>query len=306
MNWLEIAVEASREASEAAYAVMSQHAAGGVAIEEPVRQPADGDGAEIDYDRPVTLRAYVPVDGQHEAKRLAIEEGLWHLSQIDIHGIGAVSAAELAEEDWANAWKDHYHTRKVGRRIVIKPSWRQYEAAPDEVVVELDPGMAFGTGLHPTTESCLQLLEDLVQGGERILDLGTGSGILSLAAAGLASGPILALDVEQIAVATASENAQRAGFGDKIEVRLGSLPLPEGEGARSFDLVLANIIARVLVDLAPQLRAVLAPGAKLLASGIIDQREAEVIDAFTQAGLAVSRRVQNGDWVSLVCVRAGG
>lgn len=297
-----MSVQASREASEAVYAVMDRHAPGCVVIEEPVIQPSDGDGAQIDYSAPVTLLAYLPVDGAHSGKVEAMEEGLWHLSRIDIpgFGVGQVSSRELKEEDWANAWKDHYHTRKVGRRLVIKPSWLSYSPAADEVVVELDPGMAFGTGLHPTTDTCLQLLEDLVRGGERVLDLGTGSGILSLAAAGLWAGPILALDTDEIAVRTAAANL--GSLEDQVEVRQGSLPLTSAE---RFDLVLANIIARVLAELASELAMVLAPGGKLLASGIIADREVEVAEAFAAAGLTVERRVQSGDWVTLVCAQAG-
>ncbi|MFI5268175.1 MAG: 50S ribosomal protein L11 methyltransferase [Chloroflexota bacterium] len=295
MDWLEVSVEASHEASEAAYAVMSQHATGGVSSEEPVAQEVDGENAHIDFARPVTLRAYVPVDGSEAEQAQAIEEALWHLSCIDVQGIGDVARRQLKEEDWANAWKDHYHTRKVGKRLVIKPSWLSYSPSRDEVVVELDPGMAFGTGLHPTTDTCLQLLEDLIQGGERVLDLGTGSGILTLAAAGLGSGPILALDTEPIAVRTAAANT--LSLGDLVQVRQGSLPIP---GPRTFDLVLANIIARVLAELAQDLATVLEPAGKLLASGIIAEREGEVLAAFEAAGLAVNRRVQSGDWVTLV------
>lgn len=278
---------------------MSRHAPGGVAIEEPVAQDRDGENAHIDFGRPVILRAYVPVDGAEGAVAQAIEEGLWHLSRIDVAGVGPVARRELKEEDWANAWKDHYYTRRVGRRLVIKPSWLEYQPEADDVVVELDPGMAFGTGLHPTTDTCLRLLEDLVHGGERVLDLGVGSGILTLAAAGLGSGPTLALDVEPVAVRTAAANT--AALGSLVQVRESSLPLPEPQ---TFDLVLANIIARVLVELAAELAAVLAPAGRLLASGIIAEREAEVVDALAAAGLAVERRVQSGDWVTLVVSQA--
>ena len=298
-SWIELSVEASHEASEAAYAVMSRHAPGGVAIEEPVAQDSDGENARIDFGRPVILRAYVPVDGAEGAVAQAIEEGLWHLSRIDVAGVGPVTRRELKEEDWANAWKDHYYTRRVGRRLVIKPSWLTYEPAGGDVIVELDPGMAFGTGLHPTTDTCLQLLEDLVHGGERVLDLGTGSGILTLAAAGLGSGPVLALDVEPVAVRTAAANT--AVLGRLVQVGEGSLPLATPQ---TFDLVLANIIARVLVDLATELAAALVPAGRLLASGIIAEREAEVVDPLASAGLAVERRVQSGDWVTLVLARA--
>jgi ribosomal protein L11 methyltransferase len=297
MDWLEVSVEASHEASEAAYAVMSERASGGVLIEEPVVQEIDGENARIAYDEPVILRAYVPVDGGEAEQVRLIEEALWHLSRIDVQGVGQVSTRALKEEDWANAWKDHYHTRKAGRRLVIKPSWLDYTPEGDEVVVELDPGMAFGTGLHPTTDTCLRLLEDLVRGGERVLDLGTGSGILSLAAAGLGCGPILALDTEPIAVQTAAANTTI--LGERIDVRQGTLPLPDGQ---QFDLVLANIIARVLVDLAADLAAVLAPSGKLLASGIIVDREPEVLAAFEAARLRIERRVQAGDWVTLIVI----
>jgi ribosomal protein L11 methyltransferase len=275
---------------------MSRHASGGVSIEEPVVQESDGENARIDFSRPVILRAYVPKDGAEAANARAIEEGLWHLSRIDVTGsIGQVASRELTEEDWANAWKAHYQVRKVGRRLVIKPSWLEYASNAGEVVIELDPGMAFGTGLHPTTETCLLALEDLVGGDERVLDLGTGSGILSLAAAGLGCGPILALDVDAVAVQTASTNLAR--LGSSCEVRQGSLPL---DSPRLFDLVLANIIARVLVELALDFASVLAAGGRLLASGIIAEREPEVLSAFGSAGLVVERRVQSGDWVTLV------
>ncbi|MHB8621629.1 MAG: 50S ribosomal protein L11 methyltransferase, partial [Chloroflexota bacterium] len=264
-------------------------------------------GARIDYTRPVTLHAYVPVDGEHEARRDRIERAVWHLSRLDIPGVGEVGFRELAEEDWANAWKEHYHTRKVGRRLVVKPSWLEYQPEPGEVVVELDPGMAFGTGLHPTTDTCLRLIEDLIQGGERVLDLGTGSGILALAAAGLGAQSILALDTESVAVEAATENVRRAGrragppglaVAFPITVRRGTLPL--SGPPQTFDLILANIIARVLVELAADLRTVLSSTGRLLASGIIVDREADVQQAFVAAGLRIVRREQAGDWVTLL------
>ncbi|MDE3074096.1 MAG: 50S ribosomal protein L11 methyltransferase [Chloroflexota bacterium] len=301
MKWLEISVPASHEAAEAVYAVMSERAPGAVAIEEPVLQGADGDDARIDYGRPVVVRAYVPVDGGEQEKRRSIEQGVWHLSQIDISGVGEITVQELAEEDWASAWKAHYQTRRVGRRLVVKPSWLEYEPQSGDVVVELDPGMAFGTRLHPTTDTCLRLLEDVVHGGERVLDVGTGSGILALSAAGLGAASVLALDVDTVAVEAAAQNVERAGLQDRVLVRRGSLPLsPQSSPLSTFDLVLANIIARVLVELAGELRQALRPGGYLLASGIIAEREAEVREAFQRAGLSIERRIQSGDWVTIL------
>ena len=361
MQWLEIAVSATHEAAEAVYAVLSEHAPGAVAIEEPVLQDKDGDGARIDYSRPVRVSAYVPIDGEQDSKREHIERGVWHLSQIAITGVGELETRTMEEQDWANAWKAHYHTRHVGRRLVIRPSWQQYAAQPGEVVVELDPGMAFGTGLHPTTDTCLRLLEDTLRPGDSVLDVGTGSAILALAAAGLGASSVVGVDTETVAVETAAANVQRAGLAGRIHIARGSLPLPaslvapeaaspdprssagkplaalgrppvatvgelnrrpggtprrpprqvsgrtsstHGPIGAGFDLVLANIIARVLVELAGELCAVLRPQGKLIASGIIAEREGDVLRAFTAAGLRLERRVQAEDWVTLLCSRS--
>src|SRR5439155_19627134 len=132
--------------------------------------------------QPVTIHAYLPIDGTEEEKRQKIERGLWYLSSIGARLVGEIQTRNINEEDWANAWKEYYHVTHIGQRLVIRPSWRQYTPQEHEVVLTLDPGMAFGTGLHPTTRLCLERLEDLVQSGMRVLDVGTGSGILSLAA----------------------------------------------------------------------------------------------------------------------------
>ncbi|MGH2469174.1 MAG: 50S ribosomal protein L11 methyltransferase [Chloroflexota bacterium] len=321
MQWLEIAVSATHEAAEAVYAVLSEYAPGAVAIEEPVLQDSDGDGAQIDFSRPVRVSAYVPIDGEEASKRECIERGVWHLSQIAITGVGEVETRTMEEQDWANAWKAHYHTRHVGRHLVITPSWQQYTPQPGEVVVELDPGMAFGTGLHPTTDTCLRLLEDTLCTGDSVLDVGTGSAILALAAAGLGASSVVGVDTETVAVEAAAANVQQAGMAGRIRIARGSLPLPaslagpehgrpgpseQGVVGAGFDLVLANIIARVLVELAADLRAVLRPQGKLIASGIIAEREDDVLRAFTAAGLRLERRVQAEDWVTLLCTPSGG
>src|SRR5579885_1428589 len=194
MRWLELTVTAHREAVEALSELLSTHAPGGVAIEEPIALLDDGQDYRIRPDEPVQVRAYLPVDGSQEDARQRLEEALWHLGQIGPNFIGQLTTRFVAEEDWANAWKEYFHVLHVGRRVVIKPSWRDYTPQPGEVVLELDPGMAFGTGLHPTTHMCLELLEQHVQPGMRVLDVGTGSGILALAAAKLGAASVLALD----------------------------------------------------------------------------------------------------------------
>jgi len=298
MNWLEVSVEASHEASEAAYAVMSQYAAGGVAIEEPVSQPSDGDGAAIDFSRPVTLRAYLAMDGAEDGLARSIEEGLWHLSRIDIAGVGEVSVRELAEEDWANAWKDHYHVRHIGRRLVIKPSWRDYAPAAGEVVLELDPGMAFGTGLHPTTRLCLVAVEDLVKPGMRVLDVGAGSGILSIAAARLGALDVSAVEIDPVAAGVCQENVNRNHVADVVDVRAGTLesePMPD----ERVDLILANITIATLLQLHPLFNAYLRPGGHAVVSGVLAERADELRQALDAAGWEHERTDQEQDWVAI-------
>jgi ribosomal protein L11 methyltransferase len=297
MRWLELTVMAHREAVEALSELLSSYAPGGVAIEESIALLDDGQEYRIRPDQPVQVRAYLPADGSQEEARQRIEEGLWHLGQIGPNFVGQLTTRLVAEEDWANAWKEYFHVLHVGRRVVIKPSWRDYAPKPGEVVLELDPGMAFGTGLHPTTHMCLELLEQRVQPGMRVLDVGAGSGILALAAARLGAASVLALDVSCVAVEAAQANAQANSLAERITVRLGSL---EERPETTYDLVVANIIARVIADLAPALVASLAPGGLLIASGIIDERLTLAEDALRAASLADIQRVQEGDWFSLV------
>jgi ribosomal protein L11 methyltransferase len=231
--------------------------------------------------------------------------------------IGELESRQIAEEDWANAWKEHYHVLYLGHRTVIKPSWREYEPRADEVIVELDPGMAFGTGLHPTTRNCLIALEDSLRPGDTVLDVGTGSGILAIAALKLGARQVLALDVSGVAVDAARENAATNGVADVMEVRLATLegaggepflPLPEdietlGAEIGVFDLVVANIIARVIGQLAPALVRAVRPGGTLIASGIIAERRAMAEEPLQAAGLSDIHELVEGDWITLVGTR---
>jgi ribosomal protein L11 methyltransferase len=208
----------------------------------------------------------------------------------------------MDEEDWSEAWKKHFVVHRPARHVVIKPSWLEYPPQPGEVVVELDPGAAFGTGLHPTTMLCLEALEDIVRPGMRVYDVGTGSGILAIAAARLGAARVVAVDTDPVAVRVARENVERNGLGGRVEVAEGSAT-PEVSGG--FDLVLANIVANTIVQLAPSLRAALRPGGALVVSGIIRGRTPEVRAALRAAGLRniVSRR--SGDWLALRAERDG-
>jgi ribosomal protein L11 methyltransferase len=192
---------------------------------------------------------------------------------------------------------------RVGRRIVIRPTWRDHDPAPDDVVLDLDPGMAFGTGLHPTTRLCLAAVESaadrgLLAGG-RVLDVGCGSGIIAIAAAKLGAASVLGVDTDPIAIEATDANAARNGLSERIRARAGSLP----SGEPGHDVVLANLIASVLIELAAGLRDELRPGGTVLASGIFVDREADVRAAFEAVGLEVGMRTAEGEWVALEATR---
>jgi ribosomal protein L11 methyltransferase len=305
--WLELAVEADLEAVEAVSEILSRVAPGGTSVEPGFELVDEGLSARIDPTRPATIRAYVPARDAADADRAAAEaaRALDHLRAFDLRPIGPLRTRPVDEADWADAWKRHFPVTRIGRRIVIRPSWRRHRAVADEVVLTLDPGMAFGTGLHPTTRLCLETLESLANhgrvAGSRVLDVGCGSGILSVAAAALGARSVLGLDTDAIAIEATQANARRNRYGGVIRARAGSVPSAEP----AHDIVLANLIASLLISLAPALAAELRPGGALVASGIFRDREVAVRDAFAAAGLDVRDRRATDDWVALEAVRAG-
>src|SRR5579864_8538058 len=258
MRWLELTVQAHPEAVESVSELLSRYTPGGVAIEEPFELIDEGQEYRVLTGEPVKVHAYLPIDGTEEEARQRVAEGLWHLASLGSHFVGDLQTRIVNEEDWANAWKDYFHVTHIGRRLVIRPSWREYTPRDDEVVLELDPGMAFGTGLHPTTRLCLEQVEQRTKTGMRVLDVGTGSGILALAAAKLGAASVYALDNSSVAVESASANTAANGLSERITVAPGILDEAEATRlAEQFDLVLANIIARVIGSIAPQLARVL-------------------------------------------------
>lgn len=301
MHWLELTVKAHPEAVESVSELLSRYTTGGVAIEEPIELIDEGQEYRVQQGQPVTVHAYLPLDGKEEETRQRVAEGLWHLSSLGAHFVGELQTRTVNEEDWANAWKDFFHVTHIGQRIVIRPSWRSYEPTPDEIVLTLDPGMAFGTGLHPTTRLCLELLEQGMQAGMRVLDVGTGSGILALAAAKLGAAHVDAIDNSSVASESATANAAMNDLRQRIKVVLGVLD--EQEAARvegQYDLVLANILAHVIGSLAPQLAQVLAPGGLLIVSGIIEARRPDAEQPLLKAGLELVGQRQIDDWLALV------
>ncbi len=284
-EWLELSVTVSGEAAEAVAEVLSRYAPDGVAIEAGPEGIAAG---------PVTVRAYLPVDERLAETRRRAEEGLWHLGQI--LPIPDPTFRRIAETDWAEAWKAQLRILHIGQRIVVRPSWLPYSPAEGEIVIELDPGMAFGTGLHPTTQICLLALEEHIRPAMRVLDLGTGSGILAIAAARLGAASVLALDNDPQAVAVAQQNVRHNGVADRVEVLPGSLDQASGR----YELIVVNILAQVIIEmLAAGLGTRLTEGGLLVLAGLLLEQEGEVIAALRRAGLTVRRRRQVEDWVGL-------
>lgn len=300
--WIELAVEVDAEAVEPVSELFGRYGFNeGVAIDEPYIQDGDGDNLELDLQRPFIIRTWVADTDFKPETVEAVREGLWYLGKM--RAVGELKVSNLKEEDWANAWKEHFQVHRIGNRVVIRPTWRPYEAQGDEVVVDLDPGMAFGTGLHPSTRLSMLGVEQVVKDGDRLLDVGTGSGILAIAAIKLGAASADTVDVETVAVRATNENAELNGVADRLKVELGSVGPGEPFEGEVYDVVLANIIARILIDLSAALVRHTKPGGHLVLAGIIQQREGDVVAAFAEQGARVVERRQFDDWVSLVLTR---
>jgi ribosomal protein L11 methyltransferase len=307
-------VKVDPEAVEAVSEILSRAAPGGVSVEPSFLLTDEGLGAVPDSTGPATLRAYLPaLDGLAADRAIAeARQRLGHLQAFGLRPIDELGVRPVHEEDWAAAWKQHVPVLRIGRRLVIRPTWRRHRPVAGDVVLALDPGMAFGTGLHPTTRLCLAGVEAWADAGmvtgARALDVGCGSGILAIAAAKLGARSVLGVDPDPIAVEATLANARRNRLVRVVRARRGSLPVPDGEGP--FDLVMANLIASLLVALASELATAVRPGdgcarsgGRLLASGIFIDREPEVRRALAAAGMRILGRRAEGDWVALEAER---
>ncbi len=285
MEWLEISVRVDPEAAEAVAEVLSRYVSQGVAIDQGLGKVGE----------PVTVRAYV-LDGERAAEvSRQIEEALWHLGQI--WPIPDPTHRTVSEKEWTAAWKESIPVLHLGHRIVIKPSWREYTPQPEEIVLEMDPGLAFGTGLHPTTRLCVGALERLLRPGMKVLDVGTGTGILSLAAAKLAPVEVFAVDNDADAVSVARRNVRANGVRERVQVSPGSWEVAKGR----YDLVLVNILTHtILAMLEGGLTSRVRTGGWLVGSGILLEQEAEVAAALERAGLRVVESLHEGDWIAIV------
>ena len=293
--WLECSTLAEAEAVDAVAEVFGRIGQG-VAIEEPVISSADGELVRIDSSRPVLVKTYLPQDERTAQRQQQLDDAIWHLGRL--RRVEPLRVNALQETDWAEAWKKHFFVHRVGQRLVIVPSWRRHSPKPGDLSIRLDPGMAFGTGLHPTTRLCLQALESDVPRGGSVLDLGTGSGILAIAAAKLGAQRVLALDLEALAVRVARENVARNRLTRRIKVRQATLPL-EAHDER-VDLIAANISFRVLRDLADSLAGALAPNGLALLSGVLEVDAPALVEIMRAAGWTLIEQRCEAEWALLI------
>ncbi len=304
-KWMEIVVVTSQEAKEAVADMLYCRGATGVIVEDtelPLDALDNEDYArQLERDIPleeVRITAYLPVGPCSVALVESLRLALATLVECNLApGRAEVTWSEVQEEDWATAWKAYFKPLRIGDRLVVKPSWEDVEAAPHEVIVEVDPGMAFGTGTHPTTVMCLVLLEKQNLAGCRVLDLGCGSGILSLAAAKLGASRVVAADLDPIAVTVAKENVRHNKLESVVEVVESSL-FSRVQG--KFDVIVANLTAKIIREALPEVPSYLVAGGVLVASGIIKEKLPAVVSALTAHGLAVLEVVSEGEWVALV------
>ena len=311
MQWAEVSVDTSHEATDLVSEILQELGAVGVVIEDPAllnEYIRSGlwdytDLKESEETEVVRVKAYWALDEELEGKlqRLAAR-----LDDLTAHGIdkgaGAVSWKAVADEDWAETWKEFFHTEKIGARTVIKPTWEEYEAKAREIVVELDPGAAFGTGQHATTSLCIRALEDLVRPGMTVFDVGTGSGVLAIVAAKLGAKRVEAVDFDPVAVRVARENVRQNGAEGIVHTERSDL-LKSVEG--KADLIIANIIADIIVRLFGEVKGSLAAGGTMLLSGIIEDRLADVVEAAALHGFSVEKIEQEKGWAAVV-VKGGG
>lgn len=288
MKWAEILVDTTAQAQEVVSNIMTQNGCGGTVIEG---------------EAPVIVKCYLPVDDRLEERLLQIKEKINELPEFGIEpGSREVTVRYAEDQDWAETWKQYFHTIRVGKRIVIKPSWEKFEPEQGDKVIEIDPGMAFGTGYHPTTQLCLKLLEKYMRPRATVVDFGTGSGILALAAARLKASLVIAFDMDSVAVQAARENVVRNDLQEVIEVH--QTDNPKFINLR-VDIVVANLIADIIIANANAMSNLLRPGGVLITSGIIRERQIEVEQALRNVGFDIIETPHEGEWVAIAAHRPG-
>ncbi|GBG56378.1 ribosomal protein L11 methyltransferase [Sporomusaceae bacterium FL31] len=312
MKWAEISIQTTHEATEAIADIFHELGSSGVVIEDPelvnsYRRSGTWDYCDIPEETDVevvTVKAYLLVDEQLEEKMRIFEERVNELINHNLDkGQGNIKYQEINEEDWASSWKDYFHPIRVGEHVVIKPSWEEYEQVAGDLIIELDPGMAFGTGTHHTTAMCIRSLEEVIRPGSVVFDIGTGSGVLAIAAAKLGAQSVQAVDLDQVAVRVAKENVVINEVEQVVNVAAGDL-LTGIHG--QADVIIANIIADVIIKLVPDIPERLKDNGVLIASGIIVERLSDVTAAILNNNLTIDKVIEEGGWVAILVRKGGG
>lgn len=309
MKWYEIRINTTDEASDAVSEMLTSMGAGGVAIKDPfdirkeIEKPDTLDYADDHFlealGEDVIISAYFQNGLNIDDLLRQIDEGLQNISQFLDTGKGLEGYGEVDDEDWSTAWKKYYKPIKLTDRIVIKPTWEEYKAEERDIIIEMDPGMAFGTGTHETTQMCSILLDKYVGCDHDVLDVGCGSGILSIIASKLGAKKVEAIDIDEVAVRVAKENIEINGETPKIKTFKAVLSDLQAEDQK-FDIIVANIIANVIIDLSALIPYYLKKNSLFITSGIIKERKQDVIDACLKNGMSCIDSLEMGEWVAMV------
>jgi ribosomal protein L11 methyltransferase len=310
MEWMEVAVHTTTQGSDVVSMLLMQNGAAGTAIEDrndvPDPNKPHGYWELIDQSlidnmpEDVIVKGWLPMNERLADSLKALKEQLGALPSLNPGiplGTLSLESIQVDEQDWAECWKKFNKPFRAGRTLVVKPTWEHYSAQTGDKIIQMDPGMAFGAGTHETTGLCLSLLEEYMQPGMRVMDVGTGSGILAIGAALLGAEDVLAIDIDPVAVRVAKENVLQNGLESSIRVMEGDLVKDVHE---TFDLCLANILADVICFLSIPLKSKIRSGGTFICSGIIKDREQDVLDALIAAGYTVVEKQYRGEWVAIV------
>ncbi len=313
MDWVELTIHTTTEGADVVSEALMAEGSSGTMVEDraDIPDPTKPNGyweiidANLINTLPedVVVHAWFEPDGAFADRMQALRMRMAELKTLDLGfdlGTLTIDTQDVHDEDWSEVWKKFYKPFRAGRNLVVKPTWELYDPQPGDRIIEIDPGMAFGSGTHETTGMCLELLEDAMKGGESVIDVGTGSGILAIGAAMLGAKDVLAIDIDPTAVRVAQENIEHNGLTDRIRAVEGNL-LASSDGV--CELCVANIIADVICMFAAPLNDHIVPGGLFICSGIIKEREQDVVDALNAANYTILEIRRKGEWVAMLSRR---
>jgi len=293
MKWREVKIFTTKESLPAISNILQD-----IGIEGLVKEDLEVKGSDDD----LLIKAYLPINDSLEAKLAILKSKIGYLHQYGLNsGSGRIELETIPEEDWSSSWKEHFKPTKITDTIVIKPTWEEYEAKPGEKIIELDPGMAFGTGAHATTTMCIEAIEENCDGRENMLDIGTGTGILSVAASLLEIEDILAIDIDDIAVKIAKQNLKLNNLDEEVVVKQGDLVEIVNE---KYDLVVGNLLPHIILRLIPDMLEVLDEDSIFILSGINKEKKEEIKEALIDVNLIVKEVKEEEDWVTIIGERS--